>query len=76
MYVIQGTLPATTFGANLVTDVFILPADACVWQVSPDASGGYTLSNVYYVQGTTETLVSNAQLGHVGKSGRFVKSTV
>ena len=76
MYVIQGTLPANTFGANLVTDVITMPAESCVWQISPAANGGYSISNVYYTQAAADIVVSSAQLGSVSKTGRFVKHTV
>ena len=76
MYVIQGTLPANTFGANLVTDVIIMPAETCIWQISAATDGGYSIDNVYYTQATADVIVSAAQFGSVSKTGRFVKHTV
>ena len=78
MYVIQGTVPANTFGANLVTDIITLPADACTWQIAPVVGGGYSISSVYYVggYGAMTFAVSAAQFGSVSKTGRFVKHTV
>lgn len=75
MYVIQGTFPVNTFGTNLVTDVFTVPADKCVWKVIANGDG-YSLSTAFYVQGTTETAIATPQFGHVGKTGRFVKHTI
>jgi hypothetical protein len=76
MYVIQGTLPANTFGSNLVTDIITLPAESCIWQISAAANGGYSINNVYYTQAAADVLVTAAQLGSVSKTGRFVKHTV
>jgi hypothetical protein len=76
MYVIQGTLPANTFGSNLVTDIIMLPAESCVWQISAAVNGGYSINSVYYTQANADVLVSAAQFGSVSKTGRFVKHTV
>lgn len=76
MLVVKGTVPANTFGTNLVTDEFILPADSCVWQSGDfTPNGGYEISDVFFILGGTEVVVSNAELGHIGKSGRFVQYT-
>ena len=54
MFVIQGNLPADLFGpgTNLATDLFIIPADHCVWSVQPAVgkNGAYTISNVYFLR--------------------------
>jgi len=78
MYVIQGTLPADHFGVttNLVTDVYTIPAESCVWTVAANAAGGYSIADVYWTVGATNIVVSAAQLGHVSKTCRFVKHTV
>jgi hypothetical protein len=78
MYVIQGTIPANQFGSNLVTDIITIPADACIWQITPAVGGGYSISDVYYVghSGASTFAISAAQFGSVSKTGRFVKHTV
>lgn len=54
MFVIQGNLPADLFGpgSNLATDLFIIPADKCVWSVQPaiGKNGAYTISNVHFMK--------------------------
>ena len=62
------------------------PADRCFWTDSYDGSN-YSISGAFYVPGvetsiggvgpaTTFSLGSDAQLGMIGKSGRFVGFTV
>ena len=57
--------------------VRIHPADRCTWTQNNMTPGGpaesYVISNVeFYGLGTSPVPVTNAQLGYIGKSGRFV----
>ena len=81
--VIQGTVSGTFTGSGFADgDTRIFPADRCVWEQVDDATGGYSVQNVDFVglthtPGGTPTTgryvsVTNAQLGFIGKSGRFV----
>ena len=86
MMVIQGAVATATSGADLaIGDIRIFPADRCIWSqidtVDSDSNptGGYSIENAAFV-GLTHTTAGNgeyirltsAQLGFVGKSGRFV----
>ena len=78
MMVLQGTLPANTFGTstNLATDVLHLPADRCTWTSSAATGGGYKIDKAYLILGagsTSTATISNPKLGFIGKSGRFVE---
>lgn len=79
MMVIQGNLPANTFGSgtNNNTELLQIPADRCVWGFSADTSGnGYDVLSAYYIgAGTTHVIIANPRLGFIGKSGRFVAMT-
>ena len=76
MLTVQGTVPANTFGTHAATVVFVLPADRCTWTQTANATGGYDITNVYFQRGSAaQVAVSNAELGVIGKSGRFVKIT-
>ena len=76
MMVIQGTVPTNTFGTHAATVVFHLPADRCVWtQTVPTDGRGYDIVNAHVITATANVAISNAELGYIGKSGRFVKIT-
>ena len=83
MMVIRGTVDTTITQAGFASgDTRIFPADRCVWEQVDDATGGYSITNASFV-GLTHTpgatpaqgryiLLTDAQLGFIGKSGRFV----
>ena len=50
----------------------IYPADLCTW-VQTDVDGGYTISTVEFYGTGSAVAVTGADLGFIGKSGRFVK---
>lgn len=65
MMVIRGTLGGT---ANT-----ILPADRCSWIQAVDTNGGYNVGTVLFYDGVVAgASVTAANLGFIGKSGRFV----
>ena len=74
MMVIQGN-PATAIGDLATTETGIFPADRCSWRQTTNTSGGYDLADAQYLNGTTLVSLNNAELGYIGKSGRFVKIT-
>lgn len=82
MLVIQGTLSQaerrTLFDDNnLIGDVTaIFPADRCIWEVPTYDGDNYTLGAASVVAADREFLIANAQLGFIGKTGRFVGFTV
>ena len=86
MMVIRGTVNITITNAGFASgDTRIFPADRCVWSQVDDSTGGYSIDNASFV-GLTHTpggsgageatgryvLLTDAQLGYIGKSGRFV----
>ena len=83
MMVIRGTVGPEGNANRLFNHIF--PADRCTWQQIDDASGrGYGITDVRYYPGTTSTLggesapvhtIADAELGFIGKSGRFVEIT-
>jgi hypothetical protein len=54
----------------------IYPADLCTWKQADATDGyGYVINTAkFYGTGTAVALVG-PELGHIGKSGRFVKMT-
>ena len=85
MMVIQGTVSTTITNTNAFVsgDTRIFPADRCVWEQVDDTTGGYSIDNVAFVGLTHSTVggtnvtgryiqLTAAQLGYIGKSGRFV----
>ena len=51
----------------------IYPAEFCTWVQTEGQGGGYDITTVKtYITGT-ETAIASAELGFLGKSGRFVK---
>ena len=84
MMVIRGTVSGTFTGAGFADgDTRIFPADRCVWEQIDDTVGGYSIQNVEFVglthtPGGTPTTgryvpLTDASLGFIGKSGRFVE---
>ena len=82
--VIQGQITSATEAAALgipANTNHIFPADRCVWTQNAAAGGGYNITTVRYFPGVTLTgstsnnhvVVDTAQLGYIGKSGRFVE---
>ena len=83
MMVMRGTVDTTITQAGFASgDTRIFPADRCVWSQVDDADGGYSIENASFV-GLTHTpganptsgryiLLTDATLGYIGKSGRFV----
>ena len=83
MMVIRGIVDTTITSAGFASgDTRIFPADRCVWEQVDDTTGGYSIDNVSFV-GLTHTpggtptagryiLLTDATLGYIGKSGRFV----
>jgi len=57
------------------------PAETCVWRTASVASGGYKLTHLTVgsptvaVSSAPAAAPSGAQLGYIGKSGRFVAYT-
>ena len=79
MLAIQGA--AATTGNNLTAGrVYIFPADRCTWQYVEATDGsGYKVVNVLFHFGASTTaslVVNNPRLGFIGKSGRFVATSV
>ena len=80
MMVIQGTVSGTWTNTGFDDgDTRIFPADRCVWSQVDDATGGYSIDNATFVgltHSNTTTgryvILTDAQLGFIGKSGRFV----
>ena len=55
-------------------DTYIWPADRCRWRVSPDARAGYEIHDAQFYPGNGAPVsITNAELGFIGKSGRFVR---
>lgn len=51
----------------------IYPAETCTWVQTEGQGGGYDVTTVKtYITGT-EIAIAAAELGYLGKSGRFVK---
>ena len=53
----------------------IYPADRCTWRQDPGENNqGYIVHSAqFFGLGTTATVLHDAQLGYIGKSGRFVE---
>ena len=76
MMVIRGSL-ATAFEGVVQTQIHNFPADRCVWSQSYDANErSYTITGArFFGNGSTSAAIQNAELGYIGKSGRFVPIT-
>ena len=75
MMVIQGELATTAHGITANTP-HIFPADRCVWsQTAGPNNEGYLIGTTFFFPGdtSTATVITNARLGYIGKSGRFVE---
>lgn len=57
------------------------PAESCVWRTAQVANGGYQLTHLdigsptVATGGTPTAAPAGAELGYIGKSGRFVAYT-
>jgi len=57
------------------------PAESCVWRTAQVASGGYQFTHLdigsptVATSGTPTAAPTGAELGYIGKSGRFVAYT-
>ena len=79
MLAIRGTTGSSGNPPGFTADTeYVVPAERCIWtQVSVAGNSNYRIENVNYIHanGSAEPL-SNAELGIIGKSGRFVGFTV
>ena len=83
--------PSSTANPTLlsVTNNYLFPADRCTWTQVATTTGGYDIEDAVFWpgvgvhidgQGTPTTAndgirINNAELGYIGKSGRFVQIT-
>ena len=76
MMVIRGSL-ATAYEGIPATQVHNFPADRCVWSQSYNANErSYTITGArFFGTAAPAAVISNAELGYIGKSGRFVPIT-
>ena len=76
MMVIRGSL-AAAFEGIVETQIHNFPADRCVWSQSYNATQNqYQITGArFFGNGTTSAAIQNAELGYIGKSGRFVPIT-
>ena len=76
MMVIRGSL-AADFEGVVMTQVHNFPADRCVWSQSYDGTDRqYRITGArFFGNGATSAAIENAELGYIGKSGRFVPIT-
>ena len=85
MMVIRGTITSSdeagAIGLN-ANETHIFPADRCIWsQTAAPNRNGYLIGTVRFFPGAPLTgaasnnhvVVDNAQLGYIGKTGRFVE---
>ena len=75
MMVIQGRVGVNTHGITAGVD-HIFPADRCVWsQTAGPNNDGYVIGTTFFFPGdtSTATVITQARLGYIGKSGRFVE---
>ena len=77
MMVILGQVGTNDHGITPNTD-HIFPADRCVWSQQVGVGGdGYQIGTVFFFPGAgttgAATIVTEARLGYIGKSGRFVE---
>ena len=74
MLVIRGDSTLAVGGAAVGR---IHPIHRCYWEDDGyDATvGQYVISGAHFYDGNTAVLISNAVLGHIGNSGRFVPMT-
>ena len=85
MMVIRGMITSQTEADAVgipINETHIFPADRCVWgQTAGPDNRGYLVSTVRFFPGAPITgaasnnhvVIDNAQLGYIGKSGRFVE---
>ena len=92
MYAIQAAVSGANFdvlagntsGTTANNVVLTFPADRCFWDYNgqatqgyQDSQGQYSLSSAWFATGNgTNIILINPILGSIGKSGRFVPSTV
>ena len=77
MMVIRGALGTAYDGVTATPDVHNFPADRCVWSQSYNANTRqYTITSARFFGITAGgAAITNPELGHIGKSGRFVPIT-
>ena len=78
MYVIRAQNSAAEgVPAATGTTFNIFPADRCTWQQTYNSTGKYySISNArFFGNGTTAVTLTSAELGYIGKTGRFVPIT-
>ena len=78
MMVIRGTLSTAYEGIVAGPTVFHnFPADRCVWAQSySQTTQQYTITSARFFGNTSPgAAIGNAELGYIGKSGRFVPIT-
>ena len=76
MMVIRGTL-ASAYEGIPTGQVHNFPADRCVWSQSYNATEDqYQITGARFIGSTAPAAsITNAELGYIGKSGRFVAIT-
>ena len=77
MMVIRGTLGTAYEGLVAAPNVHNFPADRCVWSQSYNANTRqYVITSARFFGNTAPGApIQNAELGYIGKSGRFVAIT-
>ncbi len=68
-----GATITASFTAVEAANPTIYPADRCTWEQLTDPTGYGIDDAVFYPGNTVGRLLYDAQLGFIGKSGRFVK---
>ena len=51
----------------------IYPADLCTWKEAVVSGGGYSINTASFYGTGAAVALTTPVLGHIGKSGRFVK---
>jgi hypothetical protein len=55
------------------TSGVIYPADLCTWKEAAASGGGYSINTANFYGTGAAVSIATPVLGHIGKSGRFVK---
>jgi hypothetical protein len=55
----------------------IYPADRCSWKQAAASGGGYSINTAKFYDGATAggAALTGPELGYIGKTGRFVKTS-